>query len=388
MPIALLIVGAGPYGLALSAYAGRRGIEHVVVGRPLEFWTSHMPRGLYLRSGCDWHLDPWGEDTIEYYLATRRLRPADVEPLSRDAYLDYCAWFQHRRAVPVRPILVRTLDRADGAAPRFDAVLEDGGTISARAVVLALGFRYFSHVPADYTALVPADRLVHTCDLADLAPLRGKRVLIIGGRQSAFESAALLREHGAEAVFVSYRHPTPAFRPSDWSWVTPLVEAMASDPGWFRRLAPDEKEQVGRRLWVEGRLKLEPWLAPRIAHDAIRLFPESRVVGCRERPDGRLDVLLDDSTALLVDRVVLATGYQVDVRRIPPLASGNLLPRLRVERGFAVLDERFQSNVPGLFFTSMCATQDFGPFFAFTVGARTSAIVIGRAVEAMLRGGG
>jgi cation diffusion facilitator CzcD-associated flavoprotein CzcO len=385
-PIPLLIVGAGPYGLALSACAGRHGIEHVVVGRPLEFWKSHMPRGLYLRSGCDWHLDPTGQDTIECYLAARGLVPADVEPLSRDAYLEYCSWFQDRKAVPVRPALVRALHYVPGATPHFEAVLEDGDAIAARAVVLALGFRYFAHVPEAYAGLVPAGRLVHTCDLVDLEPMRGRRVLIIGGRQSAFETAALLREHGAAAVYLSYRHPTPAFQPSDWCWVNPIVETMASDPGWFRRLTPEEKELVGRRLWVEGRLKLEPWLAPRIAHEAIRLFPESRVVACRERPGGDLDVTLDDGTALAVDHVVLATGYRVDVERIPPLASGNLLPLLRVEDGFPVLDERFQSNLPGLFFTSMCATRDFGPFFAFTVAARASAIVIGAAVEATLRG--
>ncbi len=382
--VPLLVVGAGPYGLALSAYARSQGIEHVVVGRPMDFWKSHMPGGMYLRSGCDWHLDPAGDDTIERYLGARNLRPTDVEPLSRDAYLDYCAWFQDRKAIPVLPKLVRALHYHRRAGPCFEAVLEDGDTIAARSVVLALGFRYFAHVPDTYAALVPSGRLVHTCDLVDFSPLRGKRVLIIGGRQSAFEWAALIREHGAAAVYLSYRHPTPAFQPSDWSWVDPLVAAMASDPGWFRRLTAEEKEQVNRRLWAEGRLKLEPWLAPRLAHGTVRLFPESRVIGCRERPGGELDVTLDDGTVLLTDQVVLATGYKVDVRRIPPLAQGNLLGMLSTENGFPTLDEQFQSTVPGLFFTSMCATRHFGPFFAFTVAVRTSATVIGSAVKAML----
>ena len=41
-----------------------------------------------------------------------------------------------------------------------------------------------------------------------------------------------------------------------------------------------------------------------------------------------------------------------------------------------------QTSAPGLFATSMMATQDFGPFFAFTVSARTSARLIGAAVGA------
>jgi hypothetical protein len=383
--VPVLIVGAGPYGLALSAYAAGHGIEHLVVGRPMDFWRSQMPQRLCLRSGCDWHLDPLGDDTLERYLRAQGLRPADAEPLSRDLYLGYCDWFRQRKAIRVLPALVHALTYAGGTRPSFEAVLEDGRTIAARSVVLALGFRYFAHLPEEYRPLVPAGRLAHACDLVEFTPLRGRRVLIIGGRQSAFEWAALIREHGAAAVYLSYRHPTPAFQRSEWSWVNPLVDRIAANPGWFRRLAPDEQEQVHRRLWAEGRLKLEPWLAPRVAGETVRLFPRSRVTGCRERPDGALEATLDDGTVLLADQVVLATGYRVDVGRLPLLARGNLLPLLRTAHGFPVLDEQFQSSVPGLFFTSMCATRDFGPFFAFTAGVRASARVIGSALRTMLR---
>ena len=41
------------------------------------------------------------------------------------------------------------------------------------------------------------------------------------------------------------------------------------------------------------------------------------------------------------------------------------------------LCEQFQTNIPGLFITSLPATQDFGPFFGFTYGVGTSAKVIG-----------
>ena len=45
-----------------------------------------------------------------------------------------------------------------------------------------------------------------------------------------------------------------------------------------------------------------------------------------------------------------------------------------------VLDEHFQTNIPGLFITSMAAGQDFGPFFGFTISVRTSAQLIGQAL--------
>jgi len=372
----------------MSAYARHHRIAHVVAGKPMDFWQSNVPRQLYLRSGCDWHLDPFAEDTMERYLEVRNLPPASAQPLSRDVFLDYCHWFRRRKAIGIVPKLVRALHYADGTPPFFQAVFEDGDTLTARSVVLALGFGYFRHVPEAYAALFPAERLRHTCDLVDFAPLSGRRVLIIGGRQSAFEWAACLHEQGAEVVYLSYRHPTPAFAPSDWSWVTPLVDAIATDPGWFRRLGPAEREQVKRRLWAECRLKIEPWLAPRIATETIRLFPRSQVKGCRALPGGELQVELDTGATLRVHQVVLATGYQVDVERVPFLVNGNLLPRLHTHEGFPVLDGHFQSSVPGLFFTSMCAVQDGGPFFAFTAGVRTSARLIGSALRGAVHGAG
>jgi lysine/ornithine N-monooxygenase len=211
--------------------------------------------------------------------------------------------------------------------------------------------------------------------------LKDKRALIIGGRQSAFEWAALLNEQGADTVSLSYRHATPAFQPSDWSWVNPIVDAMVKDPSWFRRLTAEEKAQINQRMWAEGRLKLEPWLAARISRDAIKLFPQSHVTGCEELPNGELQVSLDGST-IVVDQIILATSYKVNVEQIPLLAEGNILARLETRNGFPVLDDHFQSNMPGLFFTSMCATQDFGPFFAFTAAIRTSAKLIGSALSA------
>jgi cation diffusion facilitator CzcD-associated flavoprotein CzcO len=377
----LLIIGAGPYGLTMAAYAQQKNLEYMAIGKTMDFWRSNMPKGMVLRSACDWHYDPFDEDTFECYLETRNLKPVDVEPLALDVYLSYVDWFVAQKKIEVLPAWIQQLNYVSGASPYFEAVLHAGETLTAMNVVLALGFRYFKNVPEPYSAMFPPGRFTHTCDLVDLAPFKGKRVLIIGGRQSAFEWAALLNEQGADTINLSYRHPTPTFQQSDWSWVNPIVDAIVQDPGWFRRMTDEEKGQVNQRLWAEGRLKLEPWLAARITKDGIKLFPESQVTGCKGLPNRELEVSLNGST-LVVDQIILATGYKVNVEKVPLLTQGNILAQLETRNGFPVLDEHFQSNLPGLFFTSMCATQDFGPFFAFTAGIRTSAKLIGAALGA------
>jgi cation diffusion facilitator CzcD-associated flavoprotein CzcO len=376
----LLIVGAGPFGLTMAAHAADLGIAHRVVGKPMEFWKHHMPAGMLLRSASDWHLDVAGRDTIERFLAEQGRTPAEVEPLSRDLYLAYGQWFQERKQITPIERYVQTLDYQADGAPGFRATLDDGSTIAARQVVLALGFRYFCHVPAELAALLPAGRFAHSCELVDFAGLRDKRCLIVGGRQGAYEWAALLHEAGAAAVHVTHRHPAPAFAAADWSWVPSLMETMAANPAWFRQLSPAEQDQVRYRLWAEGRLKIEPWLEARVVTAGVQLWPGTQITACRETADGAIAVRLDNGAELLVDQVILATGYQVRLEQVPFLSRGNLLPRLATRNGGPVLDAQFQTSVPGLFITSMPANQDFGPFFAFTVSVRTSARIIGRAL--------
>jgi hypothetical protein len=137
---------------------------------------------------------------------------------------------------------------------------------------------------------------------------------------------------------------------------------------------------VGHRLWAEGRLKIEPWLESRVMKKTITLWPRTHVARVDEGSHGALAVRLDDGTSLTVDQIILATGYKVRMDRVPFLVRGNILDILATQDGSPLLDEQFQTNVPGLFITSMAASQAFGPFFAFTVSVRTSAQLIGRAI--------
>ena len=376
----LLIIGAGPFGLALAAQAQHDNIDHLIVGKPMEFWRANMPRGMYLRSACDWHLDPQNVHTIEAYLQSHSKTPKDVEPLSLDFYLGYVDWFQQQKNIESFLFYIQRLDRS---ANQFFARTVNGDVINAKRVALAPGFRHFRHIPEDLKAKIPQGSYQHTCDYVDFSDANDKRYLIIGGRQSAFEWAALLLESGASAVHLSHRHASPAFAVADWSWVKQLVDSMVEQPSWFRRLSQKEKDDISYRMWSEGRLKIEPWLESRLSDERLKVWPKTEIVSCLMNNEGELEVTLTNGELLKVDKLILATGYRVDISRLPLLAGGNLLDQLETRNGFPVLDDHFETSVPGLFITSMPAMQDFGPFFGFTNSVRTSAKLICRKLTAI-----
>jgi cation diffusion facilitator CzcD-associated flavoprotein CzcO len=368
----VLIIGAGPFGLAVAAQATHDGIEHLIVGKPMEFWRTNMPRGMYLRSACDWHLDPQNVHSIEAYLRLLGKTASEVQPLSLEFYLKYCDWFQQQKNVQALQVYIRRLERNG----YYRAITLDDEVLVARRVVLAPGFRHFAHIPLESKQKLPEGRFQHTAEFVDFTDASNKRYLIIGGRQSAFEWAALLLEAGAAAVHISHRHASPAFAIAHWDWVTPIVDNIATDPNWFRRLSQQEKDEVNHKLWAEGRLKIEPWLEGRLQDEHLHVWPHTELLSCEQQETDELHVSLNNGEKFIVDQIVLATGYKVNITQLPYLAVGNLLDDLETRDGFPVLDDHFETSLPGLFITSMPASQDFGPFFGFTVSVRTSAKLI------------
>ena len=373
----LLIIGAGPFGLSLAAYARALGMDFLVAGKPMEFWKKNMPADMFLRSASDWSLDPTERFSIMKYLEFLGKTPKDVEPLSLEFYLQYAQWFQEGAQIQTIPHYVVKLDQTAGG---FHVEFESGDVLEARNVVVAIGMGYFKNQPAALTEVLPVGRYEHTCDAVELSQYNGRRVLILGGRQSAFEWAALLNDGGAAEVHVAHRHESPKFAEADWSWVPPLVDGMVTNPAWFRGLPQEEKDAIVKRMWGEGRLKVEPWLEKRVVKPNTSIHQKAGLVSCNERTDGALDIKLDNGDAFVVDDVILATGYKVELERLPFLKNGNVLDKVEVKNGFPVLDPHFQSTARGLYFTSMPAGQDFGPFFGFTVSVRASAKIIGNAL--------
>jgi len=372
----LLVIGAGPYAYSAAASARDHGIDTRVVGLPMSFWREQMPADMYLRSGPDWHLDTAGEHTFAAFFEDRGLSRAENDPVPIGVFLDHTDWFREQKGFDVDERLVDTLE-ADGAGA-FTATMEDGTTITAEKVLAAPGIRHFVTLPAWHEG-VPEHRRAHTCDLVDFDALAGARVVVVGGRQSAYEWSALLCDHGAASVDVVHRHPAPAFERVSWEFVNPYVEQTLAQRGWWRSLTADEQRAIALEFWQVGRLTLEPWLTPRLRSDVVTVHASCEVVDVEEGDEATV-LGLTDGSRLTADFVVFASGYRADIGRVPYLEP--VLDTLAVTDGFPRLSEGFETSVPGLFITGFASTRDFGPFYGFTKGCPSSASL---AVAEMLR---
>jgi FAD-dependent urate hydroxylase len=370
----LLVIGAGPYGVATAARAIERGIETTVVGGPMSFWQEHMPEGMCLRSGPDWHLDAAGVHTFEAFLEEEGIAPSEVDPVPIRVFLDYAAWFQDNKGVVARENLVTQLTH-NGRT--FEALLDNGERIAADTVVAAPGIRHFQQLPSWADSVSPGVG-AHTGDLVHFEDLRGARVLIVGGRQSAYEWAALIGEQGAERIDIVHRHDVPQFGRVSWKFVDAYVDSMLAVPGWWRDLSHSERQHITTQFWEAGRLTLEWWLVSRLATDQFHRWPGTSVIDIRE-DTGAVVADLSNGERLSVDRVVFATGYKANLPNVPYL--GSLIDKVELIDGFPALDEAFQSSISGLYITGFAATRDFGPFLGFTKACPAAATLI---VESLL----
>ena len=371
----LLVIGAGPYAYAAAAYARDRGVTTRILGRPMGFWRDQMPTDMFLRSGRDWSLDGSGVHTFAAYFEDHGLDPATHDPIPISVFLDHTDWFAEQKNLDVEDVMVDDVITTDTG---FVASLADGTTLTAEKVLAAPGIAHFAHLPAWYDALPVAQRS-HTSQRVSFDDLAGARVAVIGGRQSAYEWAALLCDHGAARVDVVHRHDTPAFEPVSWAFVDAYVEQTEAHRGWWRGLTTPQQQAIALEFWQVGRLTLEPWLVPRLDAAVVTSRARTEVVAVAAVQGRPARLTLSDGEVLEVDHVIAASGYRADLAAVPYLAG--LIDEVSVTDGFPDLSPGFETSVPGLFVTGFAATRDFGPFYGFTKGCPSSARI---AVGAML----
>jgi cation diffusion facilitator CzcD-associated flavoprotein CzcO len=71
----VVIIGAGPFGLSISAHLSALGIDHLIAGRPMDTWRTHMPDGMLMKSEpyASTIASPDGKYSVAAYCGARGL---------------------------------------------------------------------------------------------------------------------------------------------------------------------------------------------------------------------------------------------------------------------------------------------------------------------------
>ena len=381
------VIGAGPHGLAATAHLRRAGVQAQLFGRPLAFWKS-MPEGMVLRSNlrASHLIEPTGPLSVAEFAAASGVQLA--QPVLLENFIAYGTWVQQMAVPDVDERTVKSLDRDQRA---FTLKLEDGERVTARRVVLACGIEPFQSMPPGYDHL-PSDRVSHTDRYRDMSIFADRRVALVGGGQSSFTCAALMRAHGAAEVEVLVRDDAVIwlrghsvtkrlgrlgpilYAPTD---VGPLwYSRLVATPALFRRLPRATQDRIAYRS-----------IRPACSHVVrmqlgdIRISTGVEVLGADLDGDA-LRVSLSDGSTREVDHLMFGTGYTVDIARYAFLSEG-ILGELRRREGYPILRRGLESSVPGLHVLGAPAAWSFGPIMRFISGSWYG----GRAVARTIAGG-
>lgn len=378
----VVVVGAGPYGLSIAAHMATTGVRLRTFGTPMQTWRTQMPDGMRLKSeGFASNLyDPRGEYPLARFCEERNIPYADTNlPVARRTFADYGQEFA-RRYVPMLEDRTVTAMRPFGAG--FELDMADGGTVTTRKVVCAVGISHYAHI-APVLAGLPPDLLSHSSTHYDLSGFAGRTVAVVGSGASAADCAALLAEAGATTHLLARRpvvrfHAAPRPRSRQDRLRAPMTTIGA---GWKSVLctgAPLAFHAMpeGFRVKVTGRY-LGPapcWFVREQVEAGVAVHTNVRITGAAARGERAVLTLdgPDGAATLDVDHVIAATGYKVDLGRLAFLDDATR-QRIRTEAGAPMLSRWFESTIPGLFFVGPSAANAFGPLLRFACGAQFTA---------------
>ena len=391
----VLVIGAGPNGLSISAHLRAVDIGHRIVGRPLDAWRTHMPAGMRLKSepyGSGIAAPNHGYDVATYSKQHGVAYTHRVEPISVEHFIDYGDWFTKELVPGVTDITVTGLETVGG---RFRVSFADADPVTVGQVVVATGVLPFARMPGELAGL-PAGLATHTSEHHHLDRFSGRTVAVIGSGQSALETAALLHESGATAQLVVRRptvgwlDPNPATI-SGLGYVKRPVNRLCE--GWHCTFwnTPEAFRRLPRQMRItKARTVLGPagawWLKDRV-DGAIDILTSHRVRGAEPRGNG-VRLILDGprQSTLDADHVIAGTGFSIDLTKLGFLAD-SLRARIETLAGYPVLSRACESTVPGLYFVGSAATVSIGPSARFVAGTHTTVRPLVRSIARQARSG-
>ena len=391
----VVIIGAGPFGLSISAHLRALGIDHLVVGRPMDTWRTHMPDGMLMKSEpyASTIASPDGKYQVAAYCKARGLDYVDrVGPLTRERFLDYADWYTEQLVPDVLDDTVTEVTPVDGG---FLVAFANAAPVNARQVVVATGVLPHQHLPAELTGL-PAELVTHTAQHHDLDEFRGRRVAVVGAGQSALETAALLHEAGVNVQIIA--------RVAKLNWSAPNP-AHLSAVGHIRRPVTQLCEGWHCAFWNTPQ-------AFRLLPESVRITKARTVLGpggswwLKDRVDGVIDIrkgqgvkeaVAKGSGVRLVldgpgqpeidaDHVIAGTGFRIDLKRLPFLPE-HLRSVIKTVNNHPEVSRSGETSVPGLYFSGAPTAISIGPSARFIAGTHKSAAPLARSVAQRARAG-
>ncbi len=363
--VEVVVVGAGPGGLAVAAALKAHGADALVVDRAPQVgssWRRHYDR-LHLHtprrwSGLPGHPIPrsagrWVSraDVVRYleaYVAHHRLRlrlgtgVARVEQAARVEPAEPAEPAEHVEHLRSARWLVR---------------LDDGSSIGADHVVVATGYNHTAVTP-DWPGLdgFPGE-VVLARDYRNGRRYAGRDVLVVGTGNTGMEVATDLAEFGATRVWLSVRTPPHILPRSRLGWPAQATGILV------RRLPPRVVDRVAGVLAVVLEPDLTAYGMPKPGTDlysrvlvgripvqdvgivdAIRARRVEPVAAVEAVDSG--DVVLADGSRVQPSVVVVATGYRAGLEPLVghlSVLDGRGLPLVRGPHA--------PDAMPGLWFT-------------------------------------
>lgn len=373
--IDVAVIGAGPQGLAVAAHLRHEGVNAHVFGEAMGFWKRHMPVAMCLRSTsrASSISDPNRKFSLSRFEAQHKRKLSTPIPI-RD-YVEYGLWFQ-REAVP--DVDSRRVSMIEPLLDDFRVRLEDGEGFTAKRIVVAAGIDRFAVLPPQFASL-PESLASHTFHHRDFTRFAGQHVIVIGGGQSALESAALLHEADADVEVLvranrlrwlnelqadtadglhrrlhAMTHPPTGVGPPGINWIVGIPDLYRSLPESLRGYVSWRAIPPAGAAWLKSRL------------EGV-VFTMGRDVGRVVAMPGRVRLFLDDATERVADHVVLGCGYSVRISRYDFLPL-DLLRHVKCIGGYPLLGSGLESSVSGLHFVGASAARSFGPIMRFVVG--------------------
>ncbi|MGW0058867.1 ArsO family NAD(P)H-dependent flavin-containing monooxygenase [Streptosporangium sandarakinum] len=194
-PVDVVVIGAGQAGLAAGYHLRRAGVDFVVLD------AQQTPGGAWRHAWPSLRLF----SPAQYSSLPGRMMPIPADGGYPDAahVVAYLTDYEQRYRLPiVRPAAVRAVRRAG----EHLAVESGTGTWHARIVISATGTWWRPYVPHYPGIRDFGGEQLHTAGYRGPEPFRGKRVLVVGGGNSA---AQILAEVStvAQATWVTLRPP-------------------------------------------------------------------------------------------------------------------------------------------------------------------------------------